>query len=245
MLVQFIPIFMYAVYLSQYLSGTRPNLLLLLIFSFVMMIYVIYKLWRTLTLKSNLWLGLDCEMAVAQELNQLMLEGYNVYHDFPAEGFNIDHIVIGPKGVFAVETKGRSKPDKKGGTEEATVTYDGEKLTFPGWSEKEPLDQAIRQAKWLSQWMNSAVGEPVSVSPVLVLPGWFIDRKKTADVFIFNGKNPGMMLKWKNDTSLSETLIKRIDHQLDQRCRNIEPVGQEAGFALLHLLTRSNHIKKP
>jgi Nuclease-related domain len=30
----------------------------------------------------------------------------------PAEGFNIDHVVVGRNGVFAVETKGRSKPVK-------------------------------------------------------------------------------------------------------------------------------------
>ncbi|MBU1055794.1 MAG: NERD domain-containing protein [Proteobacteria bacterium] len=36
--------------------------------------------------------------------------GYKVYHDFPAEKFNIDHIIIGPAGVYAVETKARQKP---------------------------------------------------------------------------------------------------------------------------------------
>jgi len=34
-----------------------------------------------------------------------MLDGYHVYHDFPAERFNIDHVVVGPAGAFAIETK--------------------------------------------------------------------------------------------------------------------------------------------
>ena len=29
----------------------------------------------------------------------------SVYHDIQADQFNIDHVVVGPSGVFAVETK--------------------------------------------------------------------------------------------------------------------------------------------
>lgn len=181
-------------------------------------------MWKIAKERNDLRLGLDCELAVGQELNQLMLEGCRVYHYFPADKFNIDHIVVGPKGVFAVETKGRAKPDKKGGTEEATMTFDGDKLNFPGWSEKEPLEQAKRQAKWLTNWLGSAVGEPVSVKPVLVLPGWYVELKKPADIFIFNEKNPQSLLKGRSD-ALPETMIKRITHQIEQRCRDVEPVA--------------------
>jgi hypothetical protein len=149
-----------------------------------------------------------------------------VYHDFPADKFNIDHVVVSPKGVFAVETKGRSKQDKKRGSGEATVVYDDQVLRFPGWIEKEPLDQSKRQAVWLSQWLSSAVGEQIAVKPVLALPGWFIERKKPSpDLILFNGKNPDLLLKWVTSTStpLSAELMQRVVHQLEQRCRDVEP----------------------
>jgi len=233
MIAPVLPLSIYATYLSQiYLAGSKSTSFVLVIYitvSSALVFYCFVKLWFLFKKRNDLRLGLDCELAVAQELNQLMLEGYRVYHDFPADEFNIDHIVVGPKGVFAVETKGRAKPDKKGGSEEATVVYDGESLRFPNWSEKEPFEQAKRQATWLSKWLSSSVGEPVSASPVLVLPGWFIERKKPTDFLIFNGKTPGMMINRKNDNSLSETLINRIVHQLEQRCRNVEPVGFKKG----------------
>jgi hypothetical protein len=79
---------------------------------------------------------------------------------------------------------------------------------------------------WLSKWLNSAVGEQVSVQAVLVFPGWFIDRKKpTSDILLFNGSNPNFLLKWVTNTPLSETLMKRICHQLEQRCRDVEPTA--------------------
>lgn len=95
----------------------------------------------------SMLLGLEGEVAVGQELNQLLAHGFRVYHDFPADDFNIDHIVIGPTGVFAVETKPRPKPDTGNGKQDARVEFDGKRLMFPGWTETRPLEQAQNQAR--------------------------------------------------------------------------------------------------
>ena len=225
MVLFILPLFVYAVYLSQ-MHRDNTLVILSIIFACVGLIFLIYKLLKVWKDRYRLRLGLDCEMAVGQELNQLMREGCYVFHDFPAEGFNIDHVVVSPKGILAIETKGRAKPDKDGGSSEATVVFDGEALKFPGWVEKKPIDQAIRQAEWLAKWLSSAVGERIAVQPVLALPGWFIERKKPSPrLLLFNGKNPELLLKWMPDTGVSEVLMKRIHHQLDQRCRDIEPVA--------------------
>jgi hypothetical protein len=75
----------------------------------------------------------------------------------------------------------------------------------------------------LSDWLTSAVGEKVAESPVLTLPGWYIVRKKWSDVFLLNGKEYEVLTKQKTGATLSDTMIKRISHQLDQRCRDVEP----------------------
>ena len=64
-----------------------------------------------------------------------------MYHDFPAEGFNIDLVVIATQGVFAVETKGFTKDKNAKGKAGATVMYDGKALAFPTWATKAPLVQ--------------------------------------------------------------------------------------------------------
>jgi len=151
-----------------------------------------------------------------------MLEGCRVFHDFQAENFNIDHVVIAGNGVFAIETKGRSKPDRGRGQEDVLVTYDGQTLQFPTWREREPIEQAKRQAVWLSGWLTKAVGEQVPVKPVLALPGWFVDRK-SKDFLIYNGKNPQYLMKITGEKPLSPEMIQRVAHQLDQQCRDIAP----------------------
>ncbi len=62
------------------------------------------------------------------------------------------------------------------------------------------------------------------MTPVLAIPGWYVKLEKPADVFIFNGKNPQMLIKY-GKSSLSDSVVKRIVHQLDQRCRTVEPIG--------------------
>jgi hypothetical protein len=165
----------------------------------------------------------DAELAVGQELNHLMSQGYQVYHDFPAPKFNIDHILVGPAGVFAVETKARTKRMTGNGKGDAEVIYDGQCLKFPGWVEKRPLDQAADQASWLRKWLSSAVGESVDVRAVVTLPGWCVKRSSPQGILVINPKNFRTFLTRSRNKTLSDSMIQRIAHQLEQRCRDVEP----------------------
>lgn len=181
--------------------------------------------YKTISTARKIWklrLGYEAELAMGQELNQLMRQDAVAFHDVPADGFNIDHVLVAHNGVFAIETKGRSKPNRDRGQEDAKVVYDGKGLNFPGWVETKPLEQASRQAAWLSKWLTSAVGEQVAVRAVLALPGWYVDRKSRGDVLLISGREAPSILKAKH-VALSDSLMKRIEHQLEQRCRDVEP----------------------
>jgi len=223
-LVTILPLMLYALYIS--FSSLKNLSLFANVFYFVIslfsIVFIIYKLIKLVTIKAKLSLGYDAELAVGQELNSMMRDGYWVFHDVPAENYNIDHVLVGVAGVFAIETKGRSKLKQKDGKADHRVIYDGYKLDFPGWSETKPLDQASRQAKSLQTWLSSAVGEDVQVKPVLVLPGWFIERSSGAGMIVLNGKNPNSVLGRVYGNPLDDKLIKRIAHQLDQRCRTVK-----------------------
>ena len=56
----------------------------------------------------NLNRGERSELTVAESLEQLRTIGYRPIHDIVGKGFNIDHVLVGPAGVFAIETKFRS-----------------------------------------------------------------------------------------------------------------------------------------
>lgn len=131
--------------------------------------------------------GLQAELYTAQELNRLMALGCTVLHDVPGERFNIDHVVIGPRAVYVVETKSVRKPK-----DDYKVIYDGERLHFPGFSDSKRLEQARRQAEWLAKHLRQVLNRPIPVVPALALPGWWIESKcANADVQVFTPTGRG------------------------------------------------------
>jgi hypothetical protein len=115
--------------------------------------------------------------------------------------------------------------DKGSGSSDATVFYDGRTLKFPDWIGTKHLNQARRQAEWLSGWLTEVVGEPIPVQPVLVLPGWYVERVRRGDVLVLNGKKDYrfIMSQWTNRT-FSTRLIQNISDVLEQVCRDVEPI---------------------
>ncbi len=192
---------------------------------FILGVFVLWILYRLRTRSKevqDMRLGLDGELATAEELNQLMHYDYYVFHDFPGDHFNIDHVVIGPAGVFAVETKTRSKAVGKG-KQGAKVIFGESKLTFPNFQESKSIQQAKDQSKWLSDFIRKSVGKPVTVKPVLALPGWMVERRtKDASIMVINPKEAVQYIT-SNSKVLDEQTIQQIKYQVEQRCRTIEP----------------------
>lgn len=196
--------------------------------AFGIAVFLVRRLLKAGARLDKLKAGFDAELAVGQELDQLMRQGAAVFHDIPADNFNIDHVVISGEGVFAVETKGFTKPRQGKGRADATVLFDGKSLRFPTWATSDPLDQAERQAAWLSKWLTGAIGSPVHALPVLALPGWFVERTGRSDVRVFNGKELAGLLKSRGTRPLSAQDAQRIAHQVEQRCRTVAPRYAEA-----------------
>lgn len=233
-LLMLIPLMAVAIFLAQsQLRGQKGMLVIGLIYATLALGFVAFmvrKLWKAGERLDKLKAGYDAELAVGQELDQLMRKGAFVFHDLPAGNFNIDHVVVAAEGVFAVETKGFTKPKRGQGRADATVTFDGTMLKFPTWTTKDPLEQAERQADWLAKWLASATGSPVHALPVLALPGWFVDLKGRGGVSVYNGRQLAGLLQSRGARPLPKQDVQRIAHQVEQRCRTVAPkYSEEAG----------------
>jgi len=185
-----------------------------------------YRAVKLLKQAMNLRMGWDAEMATGQELDQLMRSGAAVFHDLPAKEFNIDHVLICPSGVYAVETKSRLKAIAAG-KEGVRVICEGTTLSFPDWKDSATVEQAHRQAKWLSAELTKAVGEPIRVSGVVALPGWFVVQNGRYEVKVLNPKNFRYLLDTR-DAPLSPVLMKRVVYQVEQWCRDVAPAYSAA-----------------
>mgnify|MGYP005750322469 FL=1 len=145
--------------------------------STVLVLVYCFRLIRDFQHIRRIKLGLACELAVGQELERLVrpeAHPYFVFHDVPTDSDIINHVAVTPHGVFAVETRARTRPFTADGREIDLVTVEPERLRFPGWSEHRPLAKTLRASRWLAAWLEQRCGEPVPVMGVLALPGWDI-----------------------------------------------------------------------
>jgi len=162
--------------------------------------------------------AVDAELAVAQELEKLRNLGCEIFHDMQTGKFNIDHVVVGPGSVYAVETKSRLKPTTDNRKADATVIFDEAMLRFPDWSESEIFDQTRNQAKWLAEKLSHSTGVPTSVKPVLALPMWFVKDNGKSDILVINPRLADRLSRPHGQDITSTERIRTISYQLEQLC---------------------------
>ena len=149
--------------------------------------FFINRVFRTRPEIRRLKQARDGERAVGQYLERLRSDGYEVFHDLIGDGFNVDHVIIGPAGVFTIETKSYSKP----ASGPAEITFDGEQVAIGGWQpDRNPVIQARAQAGWLRALLRETTGRDFSIMPVIVYPGWFVkqDGRPKTPLWVLNPK---------------------------------------------------------
>jgi len=172
----------------RYYNNSEPNPLL---FSFVAIVSVAIALWKIVPAFKQirkLKQGLAGEKSVGQFLERLRESGAKVFHDIPCGEFNLDHVVIHSSGIYVIETKTYSKPDKR----RPTITFNGKSLNFStGIKTDKPLVQVAAGAMWLRDLIAESTGEKMRVKGVVVFPGWYIEHTpeaKRSDHWVLNPK---------------------------------------------------------
>ena len=121
-------------------------------------------------------------------------DGWHVFHDIPVgeRGANIDHLVIGPGGVFTINTKNLTGKIWVG---PKIVLHNGHRTDF--------LPRARTEARRASRLLSAVLGRSVDVRSVLAIlaDGWTIDEEP-ADVFV-RGPRAAKNLMLKQPVTLS------------------------------------------
>ena len=125
----------------------------LLVCSFL---WIIWSLMVGLRRVESFYKGARGEEKVSGILESLP-ESYHVFNDFTVGRNHVDHVVAGPGGVFAIETKFW---DGKVTVEDGHVLLDGQ---LP---DRSPLSQAIREATLVKNALVTA-GWSGTVTPVV------------------------------------------------------------------------------
>src|SRR5690554_3567774 len=197
----------------RYFTEAKPNPWLYSILTLVISAIAGFRIRKLVYEARLLKLGRDGERVVADHLQELAANGWRVFHDIQGDGFNIDHVVIGPGGIFTVETKTRSKPLGK----PARIIVDQNGISVAGSAaSRDAIEQALAQSSWLARQLRSSTGQVFPVRAAIVFPNWYVARRtrpKSRDPWVLE---PKALVKWlkKERASLNDEQVAMATHHL-------------------------------
>jgi len=166
-------------------ADPSPNPILWTFISVVVGALSVWKIRSGLINAKNIKQGRDGEKAVGQLLESLRQEGAQVFHDVCADNFNVDHIVIGPTGIFVIETKTWSKSESG----KNRIDFDGsvfKKNNRP--IEPSPTIQAAACARFIQEILLQSTGYRYGIQPAVTFPGWLVEHNAN-----FNDHTPWVL----------------------------------------------------
>jgi len=200
----------------RYFAALPPSPFIMSAVTAFFLIYGTYKFIKVRAKIKKLRQARDGELAVGQYLEGFRSSGGKVFHDVQGESFNIDHVLVSNKGVFALETKTFSKPVRG----EAKITLEDSVFSINGKAKNDKIIiQALAQKKWLSQLLTKLVGVEVVARSVILFPGWFVSGKyKDESIWALNPKALATYVANLDDV-LSDQEVKQISNRFSMYLR--------------------------
>lgn len=158
--------------------------------------------------------GAQGEERVAREL-AFLPASYHVFHGLSLtrgavmpRGGDYDHVVVGPTGVFLIETKNWSG---RVSVEEGRILYDGQQPS------RSPVDQVKRASSGLRRHLRRSISADVEVVPVVCLAADTLaqDVQGVAGILACNVRVLNRAIRETHDTPLDSDLRDRIARALE------------------------------
>jgi hypothetical protein len=187
----------------------------------------VLRFWQLDDELRNWRFGLRGEQAVAEKLGgaELARAGYVAFHDMPGDGaWNIDHVVIGPAGVFVLETKARARRKPTRQQPEHKAYFDGNVLAFPWCDDRKAVPQAHRNADRLRRRLTGYGPENLHVEPIVVVPGWFVELRSNPKDYTVKAMNAVALVEYLKTAKprYTEEQLKPLRKRVDEDCRTLE-----------------------
>ena len=134
------------------------------------------------------------QAAFAGALARLNLQGHRVFHDVTAGEITLDHVVMGPKGLFAIRLVAR-RPKRD---TDPVVRINGRSIEFQdGFALLDTIAMAERGARALSDMQVKGLSHRLHVIPVVAVPGWEIApaQGQAGEAFLANEKTAMLLLR--------------------------------------------------
>ncbi len=179
--------------------------------------YAQFKFFRLTVYRHQLNSLHDDHVVVADRLNEARARGNHVFHSIPLREGVIDHVVVGEKGLFAIQIV---RPPSRKFT---SARLEGDMLVFsPHNVEKgyKKISKYIRPVAILKKRLSDAVGHEIRVLPIIVVTNCEVEATSERSCLLATPSSCIMFVGWNDPGAhLMDDEVKKVTNWLVSRCR--------------------------
>ena len=181
---------------------------LLLVFSFA-----VYSLTKTARRRHQMKFLRDANVAIGHRLQQVCTGGTHVFHDVATSAGTVDHLVVGQKGLYAVNVVARRN------SAPAPARLRGDNIQYSNSKVVHSIVRVKAKTIRLQKDFQELLGHAVRIRSVIAIPGWKVAEQSSDEHLLVNEWNVAMLSGWKDPKdSLMNEDIAALQKELVSRC---------------------------
>lgn len=176
-------------------------------------LFALYRLVMTFLSWRQVRFLRDANIAIGHQLHRIAAGHGCTYHDVPTTAGVVDHVLIGPDGVYAINVVARRRVRK------GQVRLQGHSLLFSNSKAHQSVVPIAASAARLQKQLSLHVGNVIRVRSVIAVPGWQIPEQLSRDHLLVNERTLPMITGWKHqDDYLMNEDVSLVQSYLTELC---------------------------
>ena len=182
-------------------------------FLFVVTGFAAFCLAKTVLARHQMRFLRDANVAVGHQLQQMSSEGTRVFHDVGTSAGIVDHVIIGQKGLYAVNVIARRSGKR------AHARLNNNSVEYSNSAVGQSIVEISAKTTRLQKEFRDLLGHKVRVRSVIAVPGWDVGEQSDDDHLLVNERTLAMLSGWKDNSDyLMNEDVATLQQELTSRC---------------------------
>ena len=186
--------------------------------------FALHRLIRTIYKWRKIRFLRDAIIAIGHSLQRIATGEARVFHDVTIPEGVVDHVLVGPGGVYAVNVVVH-RTMRRGSVQ----LVDGE-LRFEPDRATIPITDIASRASQLEQALSDLLKHPVRVRSVIAVPGWHADSPRGDGHLVVNERTLPILHGWRSEADqLMDEDVQTLQEHLTKTCKRAPIARRKSG----------------
>ncbi len=200
---------------AEHLFAGYPSWQLYMQLGFLLLVsgYAAFRLGKTSLARRQLQFLRDANIAIGHQLQQMSANGTRVFHDVGTSAGIVDHVIIGQKGIYAINVVARRSGKR------AHARLRDNAIEYSNGKAEHSIVDISAKTNRLQKEFRQLLGHKVRVRSVIAVPGWDAGDQSTDEHLLVNERTIAMLSGWKDNTDhLMNEDVDVLQKDLMSRC---------------------------